>query len=279
VAKVQFITRADDIGSSHSANLAALKVAKAGLIKNFSLMAPCDFIEEAAEMFAGRKDVCLGMHTTLNAEWDEVKWKPIVPIDQSSGLVDENGFFLSNPSLFSDTKPPLEVIMTEVEAQFERLHRLGFDIKYIDSHMFAEMYIDGMDNEIEAFAKRKGILDHMHYYTLPPRLEEFIKNPSNPLRYLKSLPPGQYFIVIHPSLDTEEMRKTGNSRESGDKVAQDRARETKIFSSFIFRTIMKLTGCQGIRYDEAVSVERVDIKQVIEAYNNMMNEVGKEAKI
>jgi hypothetical protein len=30
-------------------------------------------IEEAAELLAHRKDVCFGMHTTLNAEWDKVK--------------------------------------------------------------------------------------------------------------------------------------------------------------------------------------------------------------
>jgi len=275
MSKIQFIARADDIGSSHSANLAALKVADAGIIKNLSLMAPCDFIEEAAQMLAARKDVCFGMHTTLNSEWDKVKWKPIIPVEQGSGLVDENGYFLADPKLFADTKPTLEIVMEEVEAQFERLHKLGFDIKYIDSHMFSELFIDGMDSEIEAFAKRKGILDHMYYYTLPPGLEDFIKNPSNPLRYLKSLPPGQYFIVIHPALDTEEMRQTGNASTGGEEIARGRAKETEIFSGFAFKSILKMAGCRSIRYDEAVFDKRATIEQVREVYMNAQNEKGK----
>jgi hypothetical protein len=266
MSKVQFITRADDIGSSHSSNLAAAKVAKAGLIKNFSLMAPGAYIEEAAQMFAASKDMCFGMHTTLNAEWDKVKWKPILPLEQSSGLVDENGYFLANPPMFANTKPSVDTVISEVNAQFERLHKLGFDIKYIDSHMMAELFIDGMDEAIEEFAKKKGILDHMYYYNLPPGIEEFIKNPSKPLKYLKSIPPGQYFIVIHPSLDTEEMRQTGNASTSGIEIAKARANETKLFSGFLIKSVIAGTGCSAIRYDEAITNKRAHIDEVREIY-------------
>jgi len=276
MSKVRFIARADDIGSSHSANLAAEKVAKAGFIKNFSMMATGMFIEEAAKMFADRKDMCFGMHTTLNAEWDKVKWKPVLPLEKSSGLVDENGDFLATPFMFTETKPSLEVVMNEVNAQFERLNKLGFDIKYIDSHMFSELFIDGMDEAIEEFAKEKDILDHMYYYNLPPGLEEFLKNPSNPLKYIKSIPPGQYFIVLHPSLDTEEMRQTGNESTSGIEIAKGRANETKLFSGLMLKTIMKTTGCSGIRYDEAEFKIRATINDVREAYANYKSGVNEE---
>jgi len=272
MSKVQFITRADDIGSSHSANLAAVKVAKAGLVKNFSLMAPCAYIEEAAQMFAGSKDMCFGMHTTLNAEWDKVKWKPVLPLDKSSGLVDANGYFLADPSMFADTKPAVETVMAEVNAQFERLHKLGFDIKYIDSHMFAELFIDGMDEAIEEFAKQKGILDHMYFYNLPPGVEGFIKNPSKPINYLKSIPPGQYFIVIHPSLDTEEMRQTGNASTCGIEIAKARANETKLFSGFLIKSVIKSTGCSAIRYDEAKINKRAHIDEVRALYTKYLEE-------
>jgi predicted glycoside hydrolase/deacetylase ChbG (UPF0249 family) len=39
------ITRADDCGSSHSANIGILQAIEGGILKNISLMAPCDFIE------------------------------------------------------------------------------------------------------------------------------------------------------------------------------------------------------------------------------------------
>ena len=54
---IQIITRGDDCGSSHAANLGLMEAAKAGLLKNISVMATCPFIEEAAEMFAGRAEL------------------------------------------------------------------------------------------------------------------------------------------------------------------------------------------------------------------------------
>ena len=44
------ITRADDFGSSHSANQAIYEVSKKGIVKNVSVMACAPYLEEAAEM-------------------------------------------------------------------------------------------------------------------------------------------------------------------------------------------------------------------------------------
>ena len=97
---IRFITRADDLGSSYSANQAIEQVVDAGFIKNVSIMACAPAIEDAAQRLAHRKDVCFGMHTTLNAEWDRVKWGPVLPSEQCKGLVDQNGCFLPHPTMF-----------------------------------------------------------------------------------------------------------------------------------------------------------------------------------
>lgn len=230
-------------------------------------MAPGPDLEHAAELLAGRKNICFGMHTTLNAEWDKVKWKPILPLGKESGLVDENGFFLADPKMFEQTKPHVETIIKELDAQLERLNKLGFDIKYIDSHMFPEMFVEGLDASIEEFAKKKGLADHMYYYVLPPGFAELQKDPSSAVSFFRKLPGGQYFIVAHPSLDTEEMRQTGNSQYSGVDIAKGRAAETKIFSTKALRFMLMLAGCGSVRYDEArplpkrLSVE--DVKNLL----------------
>ena len=46
------ITRADDFGSSHSANQAIYEVSKKGIVKNVSVMACAPYLEEAAEMLS-----------------------------------------------------------------------------------------------------------------------------------------------------------------------------------------------------------------------------------
>lgn len=259
MSRVQFITRADDIGSSHSANLAGLQVANAGIVKNLSLMAPGAFLEEAAALLAARTDVCFGMHTTLNAEWNRVKWKPVLPLNPASGLVDEQGFFLADPSMFANTKPALETVMAEVEAQLDKLTRLGFSIRYIDSHMFPEQFIEGYDEALRDFAKRKGLIDHMYFYRFPEGMLKFARHPKRPLAFLKHVPAGQYFLVAHPSLDTAEMRQTGNATYSGEAIARSRAAETKLYAGLPLRLLFRLADCQPIRYDEARMQERLTV--------------------
>lgn len=247
---ITFITRADDLGSSRSANRAIQRVVDAGFIRNVSVMACSPFVEEAAQLLAHRKDICFGMHTTLNAEWDRVKWEPVHPLEKNSGLVDDKGYFLADPSLFVQTKPSVERIMQEVDAQLERLHKLGFPICYIDSHMFPEMYVEGLDAAMEEFARKKGLLDHMYFYHLPPTGLDWSAILQNPDQE-SALPDGQYFMVSHPSLDTEEMRMTGNASVSGADVAASRAAETMFFSHPENCRALQDAGIRGIRYDEA----------------------------
>jgi hypothetical protein len=251
MARVDFIARADDLGNCESTNIAIDSVTRAGFIKNVSVMAPGPAVSHAAELFSNRKDVCFGMHTTLNAEWDNLKWKPILSHDKNCGFIDENGFFLASPAMFAETKPRVEVVMKEVDAQLERLHAFGFDIKYIDSHMLPEIFIEGLDESMEEFARKKGLLDHMYYYALPPGIKQLQEDPSRFIQFFLTLPGGQYFIVAHPSLDTEEVRRMGNDNEDGENVAKSRAAETKIFSNKTLRRSLRLIGCSGVRYDEA----------------------------
>ncbi|MDL2300935.1 ChbG/HpnK family deacetylase [Lachnospiraceae bacterium OttesenSCG-928-D06] len=269
--KINFIARSDDLASSISANHAIDAVSRAGFIKNVSIMAPGAAVEDAAHLLAHRKDICFGMHTTLNAEWDRIKWAPVLPIGKESGLVDDNGYFLSNPSLFLETKPAVEIIMREVDAQLEKLHSLGFDIKYLDSHMFPEFFIEGLDEAMALYAKQKGLIDHMYFYNIPPGFHDLRNGLESTLNHLKILPEGQYFIVTHPSQDTEEMRNTGNAQYSGEEIAKSRAYEAQIFSDPEVCQMLTQLGCEGIRYDEAVPQKRAtpaDFKQMFTNNND-----------
>jgi predicted glycoside hydrolase/deacetylase ChbG (UPF0249 family) len=261
LARITFVTRCDDLGSSISANQAINAVTQAGFMKNVSVMAPGSFAEQAAESLAGRKELCFGMHTTLNAEWDRVKWAPVLPLDEKSGLVDEKGYFLADPAIFEKTRPAVETIMREVDAQLEKLHTVGFDIKYVDSHMFPEMFVEGMDEAMADFAKKKGLIDHMYYYNLPPGFENLQAEPTEIMEALKALPDGQYFFVSHPSLDTEEMRMTGNAMYSGEDVAKGRALETQLFSNPALAVALRSIGCEGVRYDEATPQRRATVTE------------------
>ena len=263
MSRIHFVTRADDLGSSNSANQAIQQVVDAGFIKNVSVMAPGPNVEQAAAQLANRKDICFGMHTTLNAEWDRVKWGPVLPLKESSGLVDKDGYFLPDPSLFATTKPRVELIMQEVAAQLERLHTLGFNIQYIDSHMFPEMFVEGLDEAMADFARQKGLIDHMYYYAMPPNFAQMQLSVAGVTNYLRTLPNGQYFFVTHPSLYTQEMLQTGNAQHSGENVAKGRAKETEIFSGKALLAALALLSVKGIGYNHAVPLpQRLSVKDL-----------------
>ena len=249
---LQFVARADDAGSSHSANRAIARVVENGIIRNVSVMAPGQFVDEAAQLLAGKKQVCFGMHATLNAEWDRVKWGPVSDLPPDCGLLDANGMFLASPKMFSETKPSIECILREYNAQLDKLTRCGFAVQYVDSHMFPEKYVPGLDEATAQWARGKGLLDHMYYYALPPGIELLLKDVKAIFSIWKNMPDGQYFYVAHPALDTPEMRMTGNAWESGEKVAKGRNLEARLFGSKLTKRILRRLGVQTIRYDEAV---------------------------
>ena len=251
---IRYIVRADDLGSSNSANQAIEKVIDAGFVKNVSIMACGPRVEEAARLLAHRRDLCFGMHITLNAEWDRVKWGPVLPSEACAGLVDEKGYFLSDPSLFLQTKPAVEVIMREVSAQLDRLSKLGFPVSYMDSHMFPEVYVEGLDEALADFACRKGLLDHMYFYHQPPWQQGLPEE-----EMLRAVPDGQYCFITHPSLDTEEMRMTGNAGCSGEAIARSRARDTAILSDKDLCRRLRDAGVQGIRYTDAARDRRLTV--------------------
>jgi len=252
---IKIITRADDAGSSRSANAAIAKALTVGFIKNVSLMAPGAYINEAAQQLRDAKGVCFGLHTTLNAEWDNVKWGPLSKLDRASGLTDKNGFFLNTPVMFRQTKPCADTALHEYNAQLDLLTKLGFNITYVDSHMYEEIFIEGLSDAKRDWATKKGLLHHGDYNNSPKGINEE-ETMHNFGRFLHSLPDGQYLYVAHPALHSSEMLQTGNADFSGQEVAKMRDLEARVISDPKLVEFAKANGITTLRYDEAVSISR-----------------------
>ena len=91
-------------------------------------MVPCPWARDAAAMYRG-EDV--GVHLTLNAEWDTYRWGPIT---HSPSLLDGDGGF---PRTVEDVwdHADLDEVRKECRAQIERAIYWGFDVSHLDSHM------------------------------------------------------------------------------------------------------------------------------------------------
>ena len=101
--KIPILLRLDDIGMCHSVNVAAKKVLETGIPVSMSVMVPCPWFTEAAEMLKQYKNVSVGIHLTLNSEWKQYRWGPVSGVNAVPSLVDSLGhFFPSRGALFGN---------------------------------------------------------------------------------------------------------------------------------------------------------------------------------
>lgn len=124
---IQLLIRADDIGSSHAANLACIEAYTHGIVRSVELMVPCPWFEEASTLLNQHPDLDVGIHLTLTSEWDGVKWGPLT---RAASLEEELGQFY--PMLYSnDNYPPARSLkhqawkLNEIEQEFRAQIELG----------------------------------------------------------------------------------------------------------------------------------------------------------
>ena len=192
-----------------------------GVATSATLMVPCPWARDAAAMYRG-EDV--GVHLTLNSEWDTYRWGPIT---HSPSLLDGDGGF---PRTVEDVwdHADLDEVRKECRAQIERAIYWGFDVSHVDSHMgtmqlrpaFFDVYLEtaidfGLPLRMapaaaerligfpyRKVAEREGVVfpDHFVYTSVGSRIQIEAA--------LESLSPGVTEIYVHPAVDSDELRSS-----------------------------------------------------------------------
>lgn len=129
------LIRCDDIGMSHSVNLAAKELIDAGLKFSTSVMVPCAWFDEAVSILKEAKNVSIGVHLTLNSEWKNYRWGPVAGVSIVPSLVDSLGYFFPSRAKFFENNPSVEEVEIELRAQIEKALKAGLNISYLDYHM------------------------------------------------------------------------------------------------------------------------------------------------
>lgn len=124
----------DDVGMTHGANTAFVDLCGRGTCSSGSVMVPCPWFSEAAEIAAANSALDLGVHLTLTSEQKPYRWRPLTAPPASAGLTDEFGFFWPDvPSVRSNAVP--EAVEAELRAQIDTALAAGIDLTHLDSHM------------------------------------------------------------------------------------------------------------------------------------------------
>ena len=151
------LIRCDDLGMSHSVNMAFKELMESGLKFSASVMFPCAWYQEAVDILKQHPEITVGIHLTLNAEWKNYRWGPIAGRDKVPSLIDKDGYFFPSRATFFANNPKSEEIEIELRAQIERAINSGLKISYLDYHMGTAVEKPEHRAIVEKLAKEYGL--------------------------------------------------------------------------------------------------------------------------
>jgi hypothetical protein len=132
------VIHADDVGMCHGANQAFVELSLLGSITSGSVMVPCPWFPEIAEMAGSDPSLDVGVHLTLNAEKQHYRWRPVSGLGPSSGLVDDHGYMWRNVTDLRRHAHP-DAVEHEWRAQIDAALAAGIDVTHLDAHMGSAM--------------------------------------------------------------------------------------------------------------------------------------------
>ena len=130
------IIHGDDIGVSHSVNIASFDGYKNNAINSGSAMIPSPWIKEVAALHKKNPNYDIGLHLTLTAEWKNYKWDGVSSSNEITSLLNTDFEFYDNTSDVNKNADPEEV-RKELQAQIDFSRQIGLNPTHIDTHMGA----------------------------------------------------------------------------------------------------------------------------------------------
>ncbi|MBI5833351.1 MAG: ChbG/HpnK family deacetylase [Armatimonadetes bacterium] len=250
MARIRLITRGDDAGCNESANRAVYEAATRGCLRNASILACGPAIESAAALLAGIEGLCCGVHLCFNAEWDSLRWGPVLPAREAPSLVDADGCFHQTTQTLHEAQPRVDEIIAECDAQLGRLRELGIDVRYADQHMGFGWVVDGLADAMSGWRARHGLLDGDRRGARLPQAECEGDAVDRLLASLSAADPGTYLMVNHPACDGPEMRALGHAGYPGEVVAAEREGDRRLWSDPRLLAVLAEGEVVAVRFDD-----------------------------
>jgi predicted glycoside hydrolase/deacetylase ChbG (UPF0249 family) len=258
----------DDVGMCAAANAGALD-ALAGAATCASVMVPAPGFAEIAALARARPELDLGVHLTLNSEWDALRWAPLSP--SAGSLRDPDGMLWRTPEQTVEHASETEV-RAELRAQLERALDAGIDVTHLDAHMgtaldprFARAYLElAFEFRLPAFVpdigavelsprqaraaplylellaevRARGYLVFDHFEGASLRFEPGCGLAHNRARVAR-LGPGLSYLITHCARGDAELR--GFARDW-----QLREEERRIYSDGSMREVLAQAGVRTL---------------------------------
>jgi predicted glycoside hydrolase/deacetylase ChbG (UPF0249 family) len=250
--------RCDDIGMCHTSNTAVRKLLETGMPFSASVMVACPWYLEAAQILRDQPQVSVGIHLTLNSEWEHYKWGPVLGRSRVPTLVDENGHFHATEAAFAAAKPDLGEVKLELRAQIERAQQAGLHVDYLDYHMLTAVSTPQLRQIVEELAREFGVGLAMYFEERSASLWDVA--PEKKLTTLLEIvgrvrPDRPNLLVMHLGLETPEMNALVDLNNPADpfRVARHRQAELEAITSPAFRRAIADRRIRLVNYRQIVA--------------------------
>ena len=252
----ELLIRCDDVGMCHAVNLAVRDLIATGVPFSASVMFACPWYLEAAAILAQHPQVSVGVHLTLNSEWEHYKWGPVLGRSRVPSLVDADGHFFPTEEAFTARGVDLKEVEAELRAQIDRAKSTGLRIDYLDVHMQTAYSTPELRALVETLARdyRLGIATYFGersgtMWAVPPE-----RKLSALLGFVGEGGGGLKLLVAHLGLDNDEMTALVDANWPTDpfRVARHRQAELDAVSSPAFRASVAAAGLELITYRQLI---------------------------
>ena len=258
----QLLIRCDDVGMCHTVNLGVRKLIATGIPFSASVMVACPWYLEAAEILRENPQVSVGIHLTLNSEWQHYKWGPVLGRSRVPTLVDENGHFHATEADFRTADVDLGEVRRELTAQIERAKRAGLTVDYLDYHMLTAISTPELRNLVEDLAREHGLGLAQYFgessasiWDVPPerKLPSLLRIVDRAVA-TPAKPGGVHLVVMHLGQESPEMSALVDLNNPRDpfRVAQHRAAELEALTSPAFRRVIAERGIELVTYRDLI---------------------------
>ena len=260
----RLIVRGDDMGFSHSGNVALIKSYREGIETSIEVIVPSPWFPETVTQLADNPRVDVGLHFAITSEWDNIKWRPV---SDCPSLRNEDGYFY--PMLYKNKNYPGQAVVDHTwnlaDIEKELRGQLALALKYIPrlSHISGHMGSTGFDPKVKEMVAKvaaeykiptvdsdpsKNAISYARFdisgKTTDQRIDGFIE-------MINHLEDGKTYVYVeHPGIDDNELRAI--SHIGYEDVAEGRQDVTIMFTSEKVREAIIKRGVELVSYKDVL---------------------------
>jgi predicted glycoside hydrolase/deacetylase ChbG (UPF0249 family) len=215
------------------------------------------------ELLKRHPDVSVGIHLTLNSEWKNYRWGPILGRTAVPSLVDPDGYFFSTSEALRNNNGDPKEVEQELRAQIDRAMKTGLRIDYVDFHMGTA----GRYPEYRVVAERLARefrLGMSGYFGEEQHDPQYRADPAHKidslLAMIDRLPPRINLVVTHVGIDGPELGALLDMNTDGGlpEMSKNRQGELNALTSPRFSEALKARKVKLITYRDLIAMQGLE---------------------